>query len=1279
MLRPGEVIGGRFEIEHLAGEGGMATVFRARDLAAGEHVAVKVLQGVSPDHARRFSREAKVLAQLRHPAIVRHVADGLTEAGAPWLAMEWLEGEDLHARLARGGLTIADSIALARRVAEAMQDAHALGIVHRDIKPSNLFLPGGDTRRVKVLDFGIARVARATNATVTGAMLGTPGYMAPEQARGAEHIDARADVFALGCVLFECITGEAAFSAEHIVALMAKILFAEPPQLAQVRDDVPPALDALVARMLCKEPNGRLADASAVISAIDALEHHEGEARPASLRGPSLTTGERRLVSVIIGKTDRDAAYFGETATNDAFAARLSLLRALARRFDAHLEMLPDGTVLAVVGTRGGAAEQAVRAARCALSLRSELLDTPLAIATGRALFEGPVPTGDAIDRAVALVRARGAPTSIVVDEVTERLIEARFDVIDGTLRGERGDDAPEVLGRRTPFVARERELATVVNAFEQCAEEPIARVVLVTGAPGVGKSRLRDEVVRVLRAHGSAPAIWSTHAEAMDAGVPFGLVAAVIRNVIGAAASEPPDVRRNKLSTRVESSVASEHVQRVSAFLGELLAPLDRADPCVGTLLKAARGEPGLMRDHIERAFADWLGGECATRPVVLVLDDVHDADPPSLALVDAALDALRSRPLMVLACARPEIDRTHPDLFAQRDVLSLRVGELSRKGSERLVRAVLPGATAAAVERIVERSAGHALFLEELIRATAVGREDLPDTVLAMVQGRLDALDADARRILRAGSVFGETFSAAGVDALVRAPSVASLEELVRREVVRRLPGARDTYAFRHSLVRDAAYAMLTDEDRALGHRLAAEWLATTGEAQAMVLAEHWERGGDRVRAGEAYFRAVEHALSMNDAGAVSLATARGIACGVDGEALGFMRYAESRTAISLGDSAKAEVAALDAMVLCPRGSKIWCAAAEDLAVARGRRGAPDALEEVAAELRSARAATIAFSDTAAIEAWVAAASRVSAALMFVGRYESADEIIEEAQSFVDAQDSFAPLTRALLDQARGHRANHSGDIGRYVALNRSVWTTLRDVEDRRRLGLLGMNFGAALTEAGAYDEAEAVLRESLAAAERGGSPYVVAGVLLNLGRVAGWRGDHETARRLREKAVSAFAGTVDTRFRGGARVLLAETLLALEAIDEAWDLVELALPDLVHNPPSFAYALAVRAQLHLRRGETAEALVATRSGMEIFARLGGMAEGEAVLRRVHAEALAANGHLAEARDTIERACERLLERAATLDEGAARAAFLEGVLDNARTFELARRLRA
>jgi len=270
----GTLFDGRFEVEEFLKAGGMGRVYRGRDCQTAEPVAIKVLQQVGKEDLSRFEREARLLADLSHPAIVRYVGRGDAPDGTPFLAMEWLEGEDLAQRLARGPLDVDETRKLGAAVAAGLARAHAVGVVHRDIKPSNIFLRDRDVRRATILDFGVACAAPAGSVqatlTRTGTLLGTLAYMAPEQARGAKDVDARADVFSLGCVLFECLTGSRPFPGTHPVEVLAKILADPTPRPRDVAPLVPRDIDELVTHMLAKAPADRLSDCAWIAERLGA-------------------------------------------------------------------------------------------------------------------------------------------------------------------------------------------------------------------------------------------------------------------------------------------------------------------------------------------------------------------------------------------------------------------------------------------------------------------------------------------------------------------------------------------------------------------------------------------------------------------------------------------------------------------------------------------------------------------------------------------------------------------------------------------------------------------------------------------------------------------------------------------------------------------------------------------------------------------------------------------------------------------------------------------------
>ncbi len=266
-------LAGRYRLEAILGKGGMGVVHRATDLALGRPVAVKLLRDAADAQAReRLVVEARRTAALRGPTIVE-VFDVGQDDGDVFVVMELLEGEALSARVKReGGLDAACVVAIGASICDALSVAHDAGVVHRDLKPANVILLAGDPLRVKLLDFGIAkRMEGATDRTCPGELVGTLEYMAPEQIRG-EALDGRADLYALGLTLYRAITGRSAVSGDNAATLVHAQLSETPePPGASVR--VSPALDAVIMRLLRKDPAGRFPDARATKRALlDAIE-----------------------------------------------------------------------------------------------------------------------------------------------------------------------------------------------------------------------------------------------------------------------------------------------------------------------------------------------------------------------------------------------------------------------------------------------------------------------------------------------------------------------------------------------------------------------------------------------------------------------------------------------------------------------------------------------------------------------------------------------------------------------------------------------------------------------------------------------------------------------------------------------------------------------------------------------------------------------------------------------------------------------------------------------
>src|ERR1041384_407558 len=312
-----DVMLGPYRVTGTMGRGGVGIVYAAEHSLLGRQAAIKVLQSELSQNENvvaRFFNEARAATAIRHPGIIEIYDFGWTREGAAYLVMEFLEGETLGRRSARVPFRWPAVLTIARQIAGALAAAHAKGIVHRDLKPDNVFLvpdpevAGGE--RIKLLDFGVAKLAleSSTSPTVTrtGAVIGTPTYMAPEQCRGVA-IDHRADLYSLGCVIYELCCGRPPFRGEGFGDVLAAHIHMPPPPMA-AKAEVPEEVEALVRRLLAKAPGDRLQSAEDVIFAIDpvggertiAMDPPPGAAAtirepgsepgPASAHDPAMTT-----------------------------------------------------------------------------------------------------------------------------------------------------------------------------------------------------------------------------------------------------------------------------------------------------------------------------------------------------------------------------------------------------------------------------------------------------------------------------------------------------------------------------------------------------------------------------------------------------------------------------------------------------------------------------------------------------------------------------------------------------------------------------------------------------------------------------------------------------------------------------------------------------------------------------------------------------------------------------------------------------------------------------
>lgn len=1297
-MRAGDLIADRFEIERLAGSGGMGSVWKALDRLGNRPVAVKVLaQGADA----RFAREARILSELEHSHVVRYVAHGTTLDAQPYLVMDWLEGMDLADRLAQGSLSLGETITLGIIVAGALGFAHARGIVHRDLKPSNIYLVDGRIDQAVVVDFGLARQSAATRVTRTGVLMGTPGYMAPEQARGADTVDARADVFSLGVLLFECLTGQIPFAANHLPAILAKILFENPPHVRDRRTDVPEALDEFITQMLSKEPDDRPADGRAVVDVLRTLgdvnvdmaaqPQKAANRKPTALRG-----GEQRGIALILVAPHPDQLAqqqeMGSDATFVAVPEDQELVKEAARH-GGRAERMLDGSVSVLMMGTALATDLAAQAARCALALRTHGRQRRIALAMGRThtleVRRGSL--GQTIESVVKRlatdmgVAGETGELPILIDDVVAGLLDARFDVREAEaglllLHSERelGEGTRLLLGKATPCVGRDRELRMLEQLLDECVDEATAQAVLVTAPAGVGKSRLAQEFIRTARENSKEIRIWLGRGDALRAGSAFGLLGQVIRNATGVYEGESLEVRREKLTQRISEHVPAAKQTYVSAFLAELIGAPFTDD--VHPLLPVARKDAQLMNDHLREAWLEFIDAECRSAPVLVMLEDLHWGDFPTVKFVDRVLRDRKTIPLFVFALARPEVHEVFPRMWVDREVHEIRLKQLGAKAAERLARHVLGGKAAGTlVDKLVKLSDGNAFYLEELIRAAANGKsDDLPETVVAMVQSRLSELDERARRILRAGSIFGEVFWTGAIAGLLgTSDNDAMLRELLAEMTERELLVHRETsrfrgqteYAFRHALLREGAYAMLTIDDRSLGHRLAGEWLELHGERDPVVLAEHFEVGGDGARAAKHYLMATRQAHLGGDTAAALAHIRKGLACTAPHELrIGLLGLFCELHYYQRNEIAKALPFAEELIRDAPNGSEPWIQGMFIKMLGGAHMGKP---EEFGAALFSLGQIEV----QKGTEAALALAYTVAAYVLDVtGQPQMGDMIMERLRGIAlpaVAYDSRAMGMWYILSAAREAYAHQDPWKAREYA---EFSMNAARMVHYQRLTQVGQSFlGMQTWFLGDRAEAEKLLASvTLAHEEMGFSatprPICLAWILAE-------RGAFDEARKWAEMLIQYGQSRQLMSDEGEGRWALAEVLRRagdIEGADREIAIsVQLLIPKNVLDTPA---VLATLARIRQAQGRFDEAVEAAAKGVAVYEKTGECAYFRAMFVRLTlVEVLEAAGQHEKACIALEKARAEVLTNAAKIGDAEFRRRYMEEAIEPRRVLEL------
>jgi len=960
---------GRYGIRQALGVGGFGAVYLGHDAQLDRPVAVKVLRG-GPDvpaaETARFLEEARRLARLRHPGVVAVHDIGLHE-GQVFIVSDYLDGPDLAKWLQKNSPAWAEAARLAADVAEALAHAHARLIVHRDVKPANIILTSGDAP--VLVDFGLGLDESGAGGAELGVVSGTPAYMAPEQVAGAAHrIDGRTDVYSLGMVLYQMLTGRVAFRANDLRELLRQVRDDEPQPPRQLVRNIPPELEQICLKAMAKRLQDRYTTAAdmaedlrrviASTSGSMSSSFQESSSRsffdlrpptsaPSSGDVPPSSTStssssvagssrrrsreaERRQVTVLVCGCPvfESEAFLGDLDVEEqaeAIRAFQDACEQAVARFDGTVVQRTEHGLMACFGFPVAHEDAARRAVRAGLAVveasgmlgggrlrRRQGLDWSawVGVHTGPAVVEstgeGVSLVGEARNVAVRL-EDFAEPGRIVISSASHRLIRGHFECASLGFRKVKGFPQPvelylvdrlgedcdpiEVAERAglSPLTGRDNEISLLKDRWER-AQDGMGQVVLLIGEPGLGKSRLVYAIKQHVREEADGPG--SPAAVQPAAGFQAEMISPVVEwrcsphhqdsslhpvrdyfeRLLRLDPRDSQAERIDKLVHHLEEYdlARADVVPHFASFLS--LSPDDRF-PSLGL-------SPAREREETFRALRDWVRAYSDARPVLLILEDLHWADPSSLEfLAELIADSPNDR-LLTLLTFRPEFQPPWPSPPHQ---TTLALTRLTRRQAAELMRKKVGGAVPEAViEQIYDRTGGVPLFVEEFTKMVqesgvleaegdsaaglgAVLTREIPATLQDLVSARLDRLDGDPE-VSQLAAILGREF---GYDLILAAATVdeptlqAELDKLVRAEIL--YPKGRPprcSYVFKHALLQDALYNGLMKGKRQQFHRRLAEVLRShfpqVAEAQPELLGHHFMEAGQADEAVACWLRA-------------------------------------------------------------------------------------------------------------------------------------------------------------------------------------------------------------------------------------------------------------------------------------------------------------------------------------------------------------------------------------------------------------------------------------
>jgi TOMM system kinase/cyclase fusion protein len=904
---------GRYQITGRLGAGGMGVVCRAHDSQLRRDVAIKVPHFRGPDQVRlaarlRFLREARAAAAVRHPNVCP-IHDVGEDAGRPYVVMALVEGESLGDRLGRQGRfeDSREAVALVIQVADALAAVHAAGVVHRDVKPGNILLDRAGTPYLS--DFGLARAADGEHLTEAGTLLGTPAYMAPEQAaRELGAVGPWSDQYSLGVVLYHLLTGRPPFQGDPL-AVLYQVGTSEPPPPSQVRPDLDPALVSLLLKALARQPRDRYRSVADFAAALRSWREQPAVAAPRALAAP--TAQHRRLTLLQCGCDLFDSQTLLETLDpeeqHDLLLDFQQLCQEVAAPLGGTVVKATDHGLLICFGIPFALECAARRAVRAGLNLLDRMpslnerlgkqhndlhLSARVAVHSDRAVVADNSRRGERLSivgqvlPVVDQLEHLAAPDTLVISEDTHRLLRGFAECTSlGTQKLKGTADAKTIYrvhreiaagsvdaagpSGLVPLFGRDREVALLQDRWEQAALG-VGQVVLLVGEAGIGKSRQ----VHVLKEHvaghctgGRAALIVEWPCSTLTQNSSLFHASDCLKDVLGLGSHAGASAKLDRLAVHLEElHLASAEAVALLALL--LSVPLDDRYPPLGM-------SPQRQKEKTFDLLLDWLHAQADRQPVLFVVEDLHWADPTTLEFIERLVGQEQGAGLLTVLTFRPEFA---PSWRVRGQQTQVSLNRLSRcqTGELLLLKSGLPTLPQSVFDQVADRTDGIPLFVEEFAAMLQAGSlyavggtphladvfEDhtIPATLQDLLLARLERA-AGRFEVVQLAATIGREFSYELLSAVARYSEEELQEELAKLVDAEllfqrgRLPQAR--YQFKHALVRDAAYQSLLKKKRQECHRRIAEALeqrfAETCAAQPELLAHHFTEGNGIARAVE------------------------------------------------------------------------------------------------------------------------------------------------------------------------------------------------------------------------------------------------------------------------------------------------------------------------------------------------------------------------------------------------------------------------------------------